>query len=223
MEQVLGHHSCPRSLKEMLSDPALSELGAPLRLVIPPVTPGLSERFALLLERIGTRTDVTLTLNDWGALAHCAARKREGRLAAVLCLGALLSGQDTDPVLETWTHPQPDHLVLREDGVVRLRWTPPPETLAAHWRCPSAVHMAPLLRSLAVEEVELCRQALEPPSGIPGFRISYLPYAILSVQPCGGDCARCGGPALRRCGKTLKWDRNMLTVPAEDAPPPEKL
>ena len=210
MPLTLGHHACPRSLSELADAPELTDGSLPLRLRIPPVTPGLDDALNALLARIGNRKDVTLVLNDWGTLARCAARKREGKLSAALCLGALLNTQDTDPVLQSWTQPQPDHLVWEEGGVTRLRWAPPPETLRAHWRSPSALHWTPLLHSLGVEEVEQCRQAIEPPPALPGFRVRCLPYAILSVLPCGGDCARCGGKEMTRCGKALRWDRNML-------------
>ncbi len=208
--RTLGHHACPRGLTESADAPELGDAQMPLRLVIPPVTPGLSDAMEALLARIGRRENVTLVLNDWGTLARCAARKREGRLCAALCLGALLNTQDTDPVLYAWTQPQPDRTVLDEHGVTCLRWAPPPETLTEHWRCPSALHLTPLLRSLGVEEAELCRQAIEPPLEMPGLRTHRLPYEILTVQPCGGDCAHCGGTELVRCGRRFRWDRNML-------------
>ncbi len=210
---TLGHHSCPRALRELSEAPETDRAARPLRLVIPPVTPELVGTLDALLDRISQRADVVLVLNDFGALSRCAARKKSGALSAALCLGALLSGQDTDPVLESWTCPQPDRVVADEDGFLRLRWAPPPETLMAHWRRPSAWHWAPLLRALGVEEIELCRQPLGPPLDLPGFRVTCLPYAILSVLPCGGDCARCGAKPMERCGKPLRWDRNLLLVP----------
>ena len=208
--RTLGHHACPRSMKELSEAPELNDEAMPLRLVIPPVTPGRSDLLDDLLLRLAARENTTLVLNDWGTLAYCATQKKAGRLRAALCLGALLNAQDTDPVLQSWTQPQPDHLAAEARGIIRLRWTPPPETLTAHWRCPSALHWTPLLHALHVEEVELCRQAIEPPPEIPGFRVFRLPYAIVSVLPCGGDCSRCGGKALTRCGRPLRWDRNML-------------
>ena len=213
---TFGHHACPRALRE-LAESAFPDSSRPLRLVIPPVTSEHSADLDALLERIGEREHTVLVLNDWGTLARCAKKKKSGSLAAALCLGALLSAQDTDPVLEMWTRPQPDHLVIEEQGIARLRWAPPPETLREHWRCPSAKHWAPLLDSLGVKEIELCRQAIGPPPALPGFRVTVLPFAILSVLPCRGDCAHCGGKEMTRCGVKLQWDRSMPIVPGGEA------
>ena len=138
------------------------------------------------------------------------AGERSGVLKAELTLGVLLSGQETDPVLTDLTHPQEGGVFWEPDGCVELRWSPPPEALQAHWRCPSALHQAGLLRSLGVTGVELGSQALEPPPKLPGLRVRRLDHAVVSVFPCRGDCAHCGGQMIQRAGKCLYSDRNLL-------------
>ncbi len=209
---VLGHHGCPRALREIVETlPSFSDgQSSALRLVIPPLMPGLFADFEEILTRISQRERTELVLNDYGALYCAAARKRGGALKAELTLGVLLSGQETDPVLTDLTQPQDGGVFWESDGCVELRWSPPPEALQAHWRCPSALHQAGLLRSLGVTGVELGPQALEPPLELAGLRVRRLDSAVVSVFPCRGDCAHCGGQTVQRAGKRLYSDRNLL-------------
>ena len=205
----LGHHACPRALAEMTAALAQLPAGVPVRLTLPPVTPRLSDALAQLLEAAAGRSRVELVCNDWGTLARCGAWKRS-HPGVQLTLGALLAEQDTDPMLAVFTQPQPDRIVRDGSAAVRLRWVPPPPALTAHWQTPSALHRTDILRTLGVDAVELCRQALEPAADIPGLPVERLPYAILSVRPCCGDCAACGGKTVTRGGRRLYWDRNLL-------------
>ena len=67
-----------------------------------------------------------------------------------------------------------------------------------------------MLRSLGVTGVELGLQALEPPPELPGITVRSLDFAVVSVFPCCGDCAHCGGQTIKRAGKSIYSDRNLL-------------
>lgn len=210
--KVLGHNSCPRAIGEILDTlPFLTDdQPASLRLVIPPLTPGMFADFEVLLKQISQREETEIVLNDYGALRCAAARKRSGALKAKLTLGVLLAGQETDPVLAELTQFQESSVFWEPEGCAELRWSPPPEKLQAHWRCPSVVHQDEMFRSLGVTGIELGLQALEPVPELPGLSVRRLDFAVVSVIPCGRDCAHCGGRIIKRAGKHLFWDRNLL-------------
>ena len=209
---VLGHCSCPGLLLEAAK--AIPEEG-PVTVMVPPVTPDLEPAAGALICRLKNRPDTELSLNDWGTLTCCSRMKKEGALRADLTAGVLLSGQDTDPLLSSFYHPQPAGLVYaggEEDAPLKAVWAPPSKTLTRHWRTPSIFALAELLKQLGVSRIELSGQALPLPEEGPGLPVTLIREAVVSIFPCRHDCRTCSGPDIRRGHVMLHHERNMLFV-----------
>ncbi len=204
---VLGHRSCPRALREMPARLEGIARNTPVEAVLPPVTPFLEEILETVLSLLGEFEDACVTVNDWGTLYRVSQWKK-GR-KALLVLGALLNGQDSDPVIGLFCAPQPDKIVCEGDGAALLRWAPPPEELKRHWAEPSAFHLAGMLRDMGVDAVEAGLQALDIPEPA-DLTVRRLPWGVMSVKPCRGDCAKCGGGEIIRAGCRVFFDRNLL-------------
>ncbi len=206
----LGHPACPGVMREMAG--ALQSLphDKPLRLTLPPVTPALEQELDILLEILRMRRDVEISANDWGTLARLSAWKKTCAHPPRLILGILLSGQDSDPVIRTFLEPQPDNAVRAGQETVTLRWAPPPDSLIRHWAEPSAFHWAPLLKEMGVDGIELGLQPLPLPERVAPQPVECFPWGVISVKPCRGNCAACGGPDTVRAGCRLFFDRNLL-------------
>ncbi len=204
---VLGHRSCPRALREMPARLEGIARNTPVEAVLPPVTPFLEETLETVLSLLEEFEDASVTVNDWGTLYRVSQWKK-GR-KALLILGALLNGQDSDPAIRLFLAPQQDKIVWEGDGAALLRWAPPPEELKRHWAEPSAFHLAGMLRDMGVDAVEAGLQALDipEPADLPVRR---LPWGVMSVKPCRGECAKCGGGEIIRGGCRVFFDRNLL-------------
>lgn len=185
---MIGHPSCPRRFAE-----AVRMIGdAPFCIAVPPVTPELEPVFSGLLEKAALREDAELSLNDWGTLHRCAEMKRKGMLRAFLTAGVLLAGQDTDPLLRT------------------LRSAETPDAFISHTRTPSIFALVPLLREKGVTRLTLCAQPYPLPEEGPGLPVTLISEAIVSVFPCGHDCAACDSPPFMRGGVLLSRRENLL-------------
>lgn len=165
---------------------------APFCIAVPPVTPELEPVFSALLEKAASREDAELSLGDWGALHRCAEMKRKGTLRASLTAGVLLAGQDTDPLLKT------------------LRSSETPDAFITHARTPSIFALVPLLREKGVTRLTLCAQPYPLPKDGPGLPVTLIAEAIVSVFPCGHDCAACDTPPFTRGGVLLTRRENLL-------------
>ena len=207
---ILGHPSCPKAMLAIPEQLRDMERTTPLRITLPPVTPGLEPCLDRILLLAVFHNDVEIIANDWGALFRLAQWKRTCPHPTRLILGVLLSGQDTDPVLRSFTLPQPDRAVWAGEETVLLRWAPPPPSLSRHWSEPACFHLMPLLREMGVDAVELGLQPLPLPPGDGLLPIVPFPYGVLSVKPCRGKCASCAGPDTVRAGCRLFFDRNLL-------------
>ncbi len=196
------------AIPERLGD---MEKTMPLRIILPPVTPGLEPCLdRILLLAAFYNNNVEIIANDWGTLYRLAQWKRTCPHPTRLILGVLLSGQDTDPVLRCFTQPQPDRAVWAGEETVLLHWAPPPPTLTRHWSEPACFHLMSLLREMGVDAVELGLQPLPLPPCDGLLPIVHFPYGVLSVKPCRGQCASCGGPDSVRADCRLFFDRNLL-------------
>ena len=204
---VLGHRSCPRALKEMPAQLEMTARDIPVEAVLPPVTPSMEGTLETVLSLLAEFEDASVTVNDWGTLYRVSQWKKG--CPARLVLGALLNGQDSDPVIRLFCVPQPDRLVRERDGAVLLRWAPPPEELKRHWAEPSVFHLAGMLRDMGVDAVEAGTQALDIPEAA-GLPVRQLPWGVMSVKPCRGDCGECGGGEIIRAGCRVFYDRNLL-------------
>lgn len=207
---TLGHHACPKALRELPARLRGLEEKPPIRLTLPPVTPPLVPFLEETLAIAETFSDVETAANDWGTLARLSEWKKNRAPSFKLILGALLSGQDTDPVLRLFLEPQPDTMVHSGQETVALRWSPPPMPLTLHWATPSAFHWTALLTEMGVDKIELGLQPLPLPDLHDHLPVASYPFGVLSVRPCCGDCAACGGPDKRRAGCRLFFDRNLL-------------
>ncbi|MBR4500674.1 MAG: hypothetical protein IKP22_02105 [Clostridia bacterium] len=204
---VLGHRSCPRGLREMPAQLERIARNVPVEALIPPVTPFLEGTLETVLSLLGEFEDASVTVNDWGTLDRVSQWKKGRR--ARLVLGALLNGQDSDPMIRVFCAPQPDKCVWEGGNAVLLRWAPPPEELKRHWAEPSAFHLAGMLRDMGVDAVETGLQALELTEAA-GLDVRRLDWGVMSVKPCRGDCAGCGGGEITRAGCRVFFDRNLL-------------
>ena len=207
---ILGHPSCPKAMLAIPERLREMEKTTPLRIILPPVTPGLEPCLDRILLLAAFYNNVEIIANDWGTLYRLAQWKRTCPHPTRLILGVLLSGQDTDPVLRSFTLPQPDRAVWAGEETVLLRWAPPPPSLSRHWSEPACFHLMPLLREMGVDAVELGLQPLPLPPGDGLLPIVPFPYGVLSVKPCRGKCASCAGPDIVRAGCRLFFDRNLL-------------
>ena len=208
--KILGHPACPKALKEIREGLAETGTDTPVGLILPPVTASLEEQLETLLEAAGPFEDVEITVNDWGTLERVSEWKRGRAAGTKLILGILLSGQDSDPVLRLFCEPQQSRQIRNGQQAVTLRWVPPPESLRKHWGEPSAFHLADLLRSMGVDAVELGCQPLPPAEAYGALPARQVPYGLLSMRPCPGDCSLCGGKELVRAGCRAFFDRNLL-------------
>ncbi|MBR6185873.1 MAG: hypothetical protein IKQ41_06375 [Clostridia bacterium] len=210
MRIALGHPSCPGVLRGLAAQMRALKADQPLRLTLPPVTPTLDKDVDEILRIAQAFSDVEIAANDWGTLARLSEWKKTRAPKLTLILGVLLSAQDTDPVLDTFLSPQPENAVRAGQEAVTLRWAPPPEALRQHWATPSAFHWTPLLREMGVDAVELGLQPLPLTDADGRMPIRAYPFGVLSVMPCRGNCALCGGPDAVRAGRRLFFDRNLL-------------
>lgn len=237
---ILGHCSCPELFRETVrffsnqtAAPGLSEevpspcsakdsqdaSGRIYCVMIPPVSPSLEKDFRELLQIIGNRRDIELSLNDWGSLWHCSALKERGELALGLTAGVLLSGQDTDPLLADFYKPQPSRMVYAgEEGntPALAKWVPPGEALTEHWRTPSVFTVVPLLKKLGVTRLELSNQPLPLPETAPGLPVTLISEAVISVFPCRSNCSACQKYlTIKRGNEIIQRRRNLLLAAAQ--------
>ena len=233
--RILGHISCPQAFRKAAS---LIPDSDPVCMMIPPVTPDLTDCVRQFLDRIRDRSDVELSLNDWGTLYHCSQRKEQGQLKASLTAGCLLSGQDTDPLLRSFyqppvdygksnggrssLNPPPSGFEYSSANVVEwepsdheysstnaIEWVPPSDALTQHWRTPSVFAAVPLLKQLGVVRLELFNQPLPLPQQGPGLKVTLIAQTVVSVSPCHGRCEACLSDTLLRGTIPVRRERNL--------------
>ena len=207
---LLGHPSCPKVMAAVPEQLLKIEKTRPVGLVLPPVTPSAETCLELILDEIRKFEDAEITANDWGTLSRTAEWKRQNHIKVTLIMGILLSGQESDPVIRQFTFPQKEQILKIGPKTVLVQWEKPPETLMNYWREPSAFHMTGFLRDMGVDAIELGLQPLPIKNGSIQMPVRSVPYGVMSVQPCGGDCTKCGGKDLIRAGCRLFFDRNLL-------------
>ena len=207
---VIGHPSCPRFITDIAKQAEKWGKDRPVGIVLPPVMPEAEQILEKILDRIRCFDDVEITANDWGTLAHLCDWKRKYALRTVLIMGILLSGQESDPAIRNFTDPQDEHVLWIGSRAVLFQWTPPMNTLVEYWSEPAAFHMTKLLSEMGVDAVEIGLQPVEIIDNSQHLPVRNVPYGLMSVRPCRGECSQCGGKEIIRAGHKVYFDRNML-------------
>ena len=208
-KKTAGHPSCPKAISEIQHQMKMCSKDTPISLIFPPVTPEFERDLESILQEAEAFADVEMTANDWGTLSRTCKWKKERYPGARIIMGILLNTQESDPVIRLFTEPQADRTVMIGPKAVLMQWSPPAETLIRHWEEPSGFHMTALLRSMGVDEMETGLQPLKIDHETDHLPVRPVPYGVLTVRPCRGDCGKCSGKELLRAGIPVYFDRNL--------------